>query len=112
MEYYFDEPGNKPFPGVVCIGVSDNASPIGVSSRGCLKGISPEEASHALIFAIARDLRKGLPLDEWKTMVLSTVMEFRKINSEDDFFWEAAKLREAIAVHFKTMTYSEAGCQG
>ena len=78
MEYYFAEPGHKPFPGVVCIGVSDNSSPIGVNSRGCLKGISPEEACHAFCFAIARDLQKGLPLDEWKTMVLSTVMEFRK----------------------------------
>ena len=111
MDYYFDTPGNKPFPGMVCIGVTDTSSPIVPASRGWLKGISPEEARHALVLAIARDLRKGLPVDEWKTMVLSTVVEFRKMDTEDDLFWEATKLRESIGAQFETMYYSAACSQ-
>jgi len=112
MDYYFDAPGNKPFPGMVCIGVTDASSPISAACRGWLKGISPEEARHALVLAIARDLRKGLPVDGWKTMVLSTVVEFRKMSTEDDFFWEATKLRESIGAQFETMYYSAACHQG
>lgn len=112
VDYYFDAPGDKPFPGVVCIGVTDASSPIAAANRGWLKGISPEEARHALVLAIARDLRKGLPIDGWKTMVLSTVVEFRKMNTDDDFFWEATKLRESIGAQYESMYYSAACHQG
>lgn len=111
-DFYFKEPGNKPFPGVVCIGVTDTSSPIAAAQRGWLKGISPEEPRHALVFAIARDLRKGLPLDKWKILVLSATMEFRAMAAEDDFFWEATKLRESIGAQYDTMYYSPARCRG
>jgi len=78
------------------------------AQRGWLKGISPEEARHALVFAIARDLRKGLPIDAWKTLVLSTTMEFRTMATEDDFFWEATKLRESVGAQYDSMYYSPA----
>lgn len=112
MDFYFDEPGKKTFPGVVCIGVTDTSSPIALSNLGWLKGISPEEARHALVMAIARDMRKGLPVDEWKTVVLSTIAEFRTMTSDDDFFWEATKLRESIGAQFESMYYSAALSQG
>lgn len=112
MDFYFDAPGEKPFPGVVCIGVTDSSSPVAAASRGWLKGISPEEPRHALVLAIARDLRSGLPIAAWKTLALSIVMEFRTMATEDDFFWEATKLRESVGVQFVSMYYGAASCQG
>ena len=87
VDYYFDVPG-KPFPGVVTVGVLGQASPVVPGGLGWLKGISPEETRHAFLFAVARDIKKELPVGPWKQVALSVIMECQFLESEEDYFWE------------------------
>lgn len=86
MEYYFDDPAKvDAFPGIVTLAVDDTWSPQRAEARGLLKAVSPEEPRHALLLAIARDIQKGLPDESlvlWKRMVLSAVVEFRRLSTE------------------------------
>lgn len=107
VDYYFDVPG-KPFPGVVTVGVLGQASPVVPGGLGWLKGISPEETRHAFLFAVARDIKKELPVGAWKQAALSVIMEYQFLESEEDYFWESTKIRESIGAQFETMYYSSA----
>eukprot|EP00972_Heterocapsa_arctica_P113884 16439618-Heterocapsa_arctica.AAC.1 len=60
--------------------------------KGALKRVSPEEPVNAFLAAIARDVKAGeseQKLKEWKRLALSTTIEFRALDSADDFHWAA-----------------------
>ena len=84
--YYFSNPSSvDAFPGIVTVAVDDNFNPLRPEALGFLRAISPEEPRHALLFAIARDVENSAPeevLFLWRRVLLSTVMEFKKMSSE------------------------------
>ena len=78
-----------------------------------LKRISPEEEHHALILATARDVRRGIMIQEWAAVWLSQPATFRivqkvSLTSVADseaaaLFFEAGQLREKIGEDYEAM---------
>lgn len=76
---------------------------------GSLKAISPEEPRHALILAIARDIEAGqsdVELQHWRDLILSTQVQFKRVDSDDDVFWQATVMRETIGIQYEVMYFS------
>lgn len=97
---------------VLHIGVVGEFSPVNAECRGNLKSTSPEEARHALILAIHRDIESGASTDDlllWRKLILSTVTTFTVYETEDDLFWAATNHREAIGAQFEVVYYSTVG---
>ena len=109
-EYFFNNPQSaSSFGSPVIIAVTPDLSPDNDANLGNLKAISPEEPRHALIFAIARDIDKGMTdaeLEPWKTISLSAVVHFKKVDHEDEIFWQATNCREAVGAQFEVVYYS------
>ena len=109
-EYFFNQPQSaSSFGSPVIIAVTPDLSPDNDANLGNLKAISPEEPRHALIFAIARDIDKGMTdaeLEPWKTISLSAVVHFKKVDHEDEIFWQATNCREAVGAQFEVVYYS------
>ena len=121
VQYYIDyflsksDGRRMSFPDVLQVGVVGEFSPVNSEYRGNLKSTSPEEARHALILAIHRDIESGASNDEllsWRKLVLSTVTTFTVYETEDDLFWAATNHREAIGAQFEVVYYSTAGPRG
>ena len=118
VQYYIDYFLSKSdcrkmsFPDVLHIGVVGEFSPVNSEYRGNLKSTSPEEARHALILAIHRDIESGASTDDlllWRKLILSTVTTFTVYETEDDLFWAATNHREAIGAQFEVVYYSTVG---
>ena len=73
----FAEP--RPYPGALHVAVAQGYSPL--NHRGWLHGVSPEEISHAMIFAVAGAARSDAGntqlLSAWKQCLLSTAFTSR-----------------------------------
>jgi hypothetical protein len=97
------------FPTPVTIAVIGDLSPANAGSLGNLKAISPEEPRHALIFAIARDIDAGLSeadLLAWKNLVVSAIITFKAVATEDEIFWLSTNARESVGAQFKVVYFS------
>ena len=68
-----------------------------------LRRVSPDEEHHAFILATARDLAQGKSEQEWKAKWLSCQATFVRLDSQEDEFWRADKLREAIGAPYDSM---------
>ena len=78
VQFFFATP--RSFPAKIVVGLLNDATPAVTGQNGMLKGLSPEENRHAFIFAIARDIKDGVPdstLQQWRNISLSTYVEFR-----------------------------------
>jgi len=89
MEYYFSSSSAvDTFPGAVIVSVDEVYNPLTAESLGFLRALSAEEPRHALVLSIARDIRRGATDEElmlWRRVVLSTIMEFRRLSSDAGF---------------------------
>jgi hypothetical protein len=97
------------FPSPVTIAVIGDLTPALAGNLGNLKAISPEEPRHALIFAIARDIDAGLTDDEllaWKNLVVSAIVTFKVVTTEDEIFWLATNARESVGATFEVVYFS------
>ncbi len=113
LDEYFFLPDNKTFPGKICIGVTDTGNPLEAPQLGWLKAISPEEPRHALLRALARDIRNGEEhLDNWRTLTLSVEVEFVLIETDDKATWEPYAIREQIGALFEAVYPSAAHPSG
>jgi hypothetical protein len=114
VEYYREYFFKQPTPGIsfgstVTFAVTHDLSPDVDANLGNLKAISPEEPRHALIFAIARDIDNGMTaaeLEPWKLLSLSTIIQFKKIEHDDELFWCATNCRESVGAQFEVVYYS------
>ena len=91
------------------IAVTHDLSPDVNANLGHLKAISPDEPRHALIFAIARDIDNGMTdaeLEPWKLLSLSAIIQFKKIEHNDELFWYATNCRESVGAQFEVVYYS------
>ena len=110
MSYFFRTvtPGIA-FPASVVIAVIGDLSPAIAGTFGNLKAIGPEEPRHALIFAIARDIDAGLPeadLLMWKNLIVSAIITFKKVATEDDIFWLSTNARESVGAQYEVVYFS------
>ena len=83
VQFFFATP--KCFPNKIVVGLLNDTTPAVTGQNGMLKGLSPEENRHAFIFAIARDIKNGVPdsiLEQWRNISLSTGVEFRPTISD------------------------------
>ena len=114
MEYFHKAPDSrrKAFPDVLQIAVVREFCPTNVALRGLLKSTSPEEARHALILSIARDIDDPSTtledLQEWRRAILSTVACLTRYETDDDLFWAACNTRESIGAQYEVVYYSTA----
>ena len=72
VDFYIASPSPMPRPVVITINDLD-ADPL--CHRGALRAISPEEIRCAMLFAIARDVARGAPVEDlkaWRCHCLST----------------------------------------
>ena len=86
-----------------------------------LQRLSPEEEHHALILATARDIRRGLNIDEWAAVWVSMPVSFRVILEKPNLtavgitdghlFFAASQLREKIGEDFEAMYYTTVTCR-
>ena len=114
VEYYMSYFFHRVFPGIsfpspVTIAVIDDLTPAVAGNLGNLKSISPEEPRHALVFAIARDIDAGLSDDDlllWKNLVVSTIMTFKTVDTEDSIFWLSTNARESVGAQFEVVYFS------
>ena len=110
MDYYFSDPQKSDvFPGVVMIGTDATWDPCKPAARGLLRAISPEEPRHALILAIARDVKAGMPEEGlllWRCLLVSVITELCRLSTEEDVFWAATNLRERVGADCETMCFS------
>jgi hypothetical protein len=93
----------------VTLAVIGDLTPAVAGNLGNLKAISPEEPRHALVFAIARDIDAGLTDDEllpWKNLVVSAIITFKTVDTDDDIFWLATNARESVGAQFETVYFS------
>ena len=107
QDFYFDKVG-KDYPENIKVASLDSCRPDRKDSFGCLKAISPEELRHAMLLAIARDIKSGLEVDEWRKSLLSVTFSFQQVDSEDTLFTLAACERESIGAKYETLYYSVA----
>lgn len=107
LQYHFKTPTR--FPLEIFVAVSQSSSPANKDHRGWLRAISPEEIRHAIIKAVARDIRAGLDIAGWRFVFLTTTMTFIPIESDDQLYWAAAKKRQEIGASYETMYPTAAG---
>ena len=104
VDFYFAAP--SPMPRPVVITTNDlNADPL--SQRGALRAISPEEIRCAMLFAIARDVARGAPIDDlkaWRCHALSTTTQFVYHATHDDMYFAACQLRENVGQYHTSMS--------
>lgn len=100
VDFFFKTPAALPSP--VVVGIAPGATDV----KGELKAVCPEELRHAFVLAIARDIKLGLPMEKWLHLTLTTVFEFIILESDDDFFWKATSLREAMGAKYEAMYYT------
>jgi len=94
VDFYFASPSPMPRPVVITINDLD-ADPL--SQSGALRAISPEEIRCAMLFAIARDVARGAPIDDltaWRCHALSTTTQCVYHATHDDMYFAACQLRE------------------
>jgi len=70
--------------------------------------ISPEELRHAMLLAIARDIKKELDVTEWYTSLLSMTFCFIFVDSDDTLFALAANDRESVGANYESLYYTGA----
>lgn len=56
-----------------------------------------------MVMAMARDIRAGLSMEEWKFCMLTTTMVFQAHDSDDSVYWAAARLRQEIGAQYESM---------
>lgn len=81
-----------------------------------LQRLSPEEEHHAIILATARDVRRGLNIEEWAAIWVSMPVAFRVVGESSSLkslgiedghlFFAASQLREKIGEDFESMYYT------
>ena len=104
VDFYFAAPSPMPRPVVITINDLD-ADPL--SQRGALRAISPEEIRCAMLFAIARDVARGAPIDDlkaWRCHALSTTTQFVYHATHDDMYFAACQLRENMGQYHMSMS--------
>jgi hypothetical protein len=107
QDFYFDKVG-KAYPENIKVASLDHLRPDKKDSFGHLKAISPEELRHAMLLAIARDIKRNLDVSEWRKSLLSVTSSFQQVDSEDALFTLAACERESIGAKYETLYYSVA----
>jgi hypothetical protein len=104
MNFYFAKPGPMPRP--VIISISDlGTDPL--THRGALHAISPEEIRCAMLFAMARDVTRGAPIDDlksWRCHALSVTTTFVFHATSDDMYFAACQLRENMGQDHESMS--------
>lgn len=103
MDYFFSTP--KHAPGFFTVAVNQSSDPLDPVSRGGLRALCPEETRHALILAIKRDIDRNMPVDEWRRVVLSSLVEFQKVEESEEV-WVATVIREKVGGLFETVYYT------
>jgi len=96
----FKEP--NPYPGALHVAVTPGYLPL--SHRGGWQGVSPEDLTHGLIFAVAEAVRSEADnadrLNAWKRCLLSTTFHFKVLPTPEQRTWYALQQRENVsAVH-------------
>eukprot|EP00959_Pyramimonas_sp_CCMP1952_P464595 9486886-Pyramimonas_sp.AAC.2 len=69
------------------------------NKKGRLQTVSPMELVDALLFAIKRDIDKGIDeagLDVWHTCLRSASFTFKKLTTDDEKYFASFNLREAL----------------
>jgi len=103
MDFLFSTP--KHAPGLFTVAVNQSSNPLEPLARGGLRALCPEETRHALVLAIKRDIDRKLSVDEWKVVMLSTPVQFQKVEESDEV-WVATCIRETVGAQFETVYYS------
>ena len=106
MECYFKVPATMPHN--VIISLKGGERPL--DKRGALCAISPEEARHAMMAAIARDIRGGLGLgvlEERRRRVLSCTATFQVHATEAERLQVVMQLRENMANDHEAMSRAQ-----
>ena len=106
MECYFTEPAAMPHN--IIISLKEGERPL--DKRGALRAIIPEEARHAMMAAIARDISNGVEsevLEEWRHKALSCTATFQVHASEAERCRVAMQLRENLANDHETMSRTQ-----
>jgi hypothetical protein len=106
-DYFFNTLG-KAFPEPVRVACLGNCRPDRKEALGLLKAISPEEMRHAMLLAIARDIKKELDVSEWRTSCLSVIFTFAHVDNEDMLFTQAANERESVGARYESIYYTGA----
>ena len=104
VDFYFAAPSPMPRPVVITINDLD-ADPL--SQRGALRAISPEEIRCAMLFAIARDVARGAPIDDLKARrchALSTTTQSVYHDTHDDMYFAACQLRDNMGQYHMSMS--------
>jgi hypothetical protein len=114
MAYAFSSPDDaeKLAPKVFCVAVDRTSNPLESGCKGKLKSLSPDEIIHALVHAIARDIKDNKPdevLQLWRRYVLTRVMEFSFLTSADDVFYAATNQREKVGAEYEALYYTAVG---
>ena len=102
-DFYFAKP--NPMPRPVVITISDLGSDV-QAQRGALRAISPEEIRCAMLFAIARDVARGAPIEDlkaWRCHALSTTTQFSYHATNEDMYFAACQLHENMGQDHDSM---------
>jgi len=96
---HFDTP--KEYPGILRVAVTDDYEPL--NHRGSWHSMSPEEMSHAMIFAVADAVRREPDnlelLSAWKRCMLCTTFKFKLLPTAEKRTWYALQQREDVSHH-------------
>lgn len=109
MDHTFSEPGR--FSEELVIAVPDTTyNPL--EHKGALRSVTPEEALHAMIFAISRDVDAHNAANDvdsleivcqWKQVALTTTFIFEVISVENDLYWASFNKRQRIATSYQAL---------
>ena len=95
-------------PRNLIISLKEGEQPL--DKRGALCAISPEEARHAMMAAIARDISNGAEsgvLEEWHRKALSCTATFQVHATEAERLQVAMQLRENMATDHEAMSRTQ-----
>ena len=107
MQDVFATPTEIPTKVVVSVPKAINEAELtSMTTASKLKRLSPEEPLVAFVGAIARGVKNAASTEtmkQWKRLALSTLVEFRAVDSADDVHWAAVNMREDVVRNFVTM---------
>ena len=105
MDHHFRTP--NPLPNILSIALQAGEEP--EERKGSWMSLSPEEMTHAMLGAIARDIQSGDKdaAQAWRAIALSTTAELRFYADPDAKLRKAMQLRENMSIDDEAMTRSQ-----